>query len=225
MSNGTVHSGPLPAQPRVTGHWVPSAGLEGIDALHSFVTDRRVTAPYGPSSATDNQGFIGGTQDAIPTKGPANLQRQGEATHPEEYDQSRKASEVDAYRMQSDFGISDLVNGYGDTTRPRDARNYSVQTERPTAHTGPTMGYSVRRGPQLWGRFRDAFFSGDHASFAFPSTFRPAPNATGTGQGRKRFRPTSYAKPEPLASQITNTELGSNGAGVIFNNSQIPRYW
>ncbi len=224
MTSGTVQGGPLPSQPRANGTWSPSAGLEGIDALHSYVTDRRVTAPFGPSSATDQQGFIGGTEDSIPTRGPSHTRQGRQAVDPKGRDQSVNQARVDNYRMEQNQTVENLASGYGDITRPRDPRNFSIPVERPTAHEGPTMGYTQRTGPQLWGRFRSAVFDGNHASFAFPSTFRPI-GQQGDGQGRKRFRPTTRVTPQPLASQITNTEMGDNGSGIIFQRGSIPKYW
>lgn len=215
---------PLPAQPRANGAWDAAIALEGIDAHHSFATERRATAPYGPDAATDNQGDIGGYASEIPSPGPYNLLYEGHNRDSKAYWQERFGEKVRAFDAET-YGGEDLRAGTGDITRPRDPRNFSIPTDdRQTLHMGPDMGYMVRSGPWSFGLFRENRFDGSHASYAFTPTQRPSPMQLGDGVGAKRFRPTVRQTPEAMQAQFTTQELQDNPVNV-FAYGSMPQYW
>jgi len=215
---------PLPAKPRTNGVWDASIAIEGIDAHHTFATERRLTAPFGPDSMTDNQPSIGGYDYEKSVAGPYNLLYDGNQRDQKEYWQDRQGEKVRAYQFEQ-YAPPDMVSGTGDITRPRDPREFSIPTDdRPTLHQGPDMASMVRTGPWLFGRFRESRFNGSHASYAFTPSLRPSPMQYGTGVGGKRFRPTQRQTPDPMVSQYTTAEVQGQ-ATDIFASGSMPQYW
>lgn len=215
---------PLPAKPRVDGSWDASIAISGIDAHHSFATERRLTAPFGPDSMTDNQQSIGGWSDEIPTPGPYELLYDGNRRDQKAYWQERQGEKVRAYGDEN-FTGEDLKSGTGDITRPRDARQFSIPTDdRPTLHQGPDMNYMVRQGAWGFGNFRENRFNGTHSSYAFTPSLRPSPLQYGDGVGSKRFRTTQRTTPDPMQSQYVTSEVQDVPVN-IFAYGTMPQYW
>ena len=218
---------PLPAKPRVDGSWDAAIAIAGIDAHHTFQTERRMTAPFGPDSMTDNQQSIGGWSDEIPTPGPYNLLYDGNRRDSKAYWQERYGEKVRAYDAE-DYapGNGDLRSGTGDITRPRDPREFSIPTDdRPTLHgEGRNLGYMVRTGPWGFGQFREERFDGSHSSYAFTPSLRPSPMQYGDGVGAKRFRTTQRTTPDPMQSQYVTSEV-QNVPVNIFAYGSMPQYW
>lgn len=201
------------------GTWAASAGIPGIDQLHSFAADPRL--PQGQPDHSPSQ---------IPTRGPSSDPK-APAIFSQPWWQHKASGEIDLdVRGNDDGGQWDATVQEPQATstqRPLDPRTYPIPAPRWTAKTGPVSVHYMHRLSEGQMAGVDRFVDGNGAAAAFTPSLRPSPMAMGDGIGFQRFRTTQRVSPLPLDQQIVSQDQSGTVSGGVLQSGGIlnQRWW
>ncbi len=185
--------------------WQASAGLPGIDALHSFASNPRQLEAIPETTPTE-----------LPQRGPWYNSR---APIPAgEYWRDRYASIIPGITFSDTITTGEEIPQHPTETYD-DPREKYIPVDRWTAKTTP----SFYRFTRPFGQKLAHRFDGSHASMATQPRFGPM--AFGDGRGIHRARNTQRNIPTPLDQQIIVEADQPSQTEVLARGSSLVQWW
>ena len=212
------------------GTWQASAGIPGIDALHTYVNEG-VNDPVGPplGMPRGEPSPPDGPTAELSTVGPSAGTLHAPPQNDGPWWRRRNASNIHADEVGNGVGERNVTLDDNPPVgiRARDPRNTPVPENRITQQLGPlNMAYLNRTEAARDMRHASRFNPDPGRSFAFTPSLRPSPASLGDGIGFRRFRTTQRVSPAPLDQTIVSQDQSDTSTGSVLGvGSQLMQRW